>query len=69
MSLEIEDGEITDAIKMVKKECFKVEDMSPFEINQLAVQIVQASNVYDAADLISDSAKKIAEAIEYLNEA
>ena len=69
MSLEIEDGEITDALKMVKKECVGVKEMTPFEINQLAVQIVQASNVYDAAGLISDSAKKIAEAVEYLNEA
>ena len=34
----------------------------PFEINQLAVQIVTASNIYDSAALIS-------EAIEYLNEA
>ena len=69
MSIEIEDGEITDALKMVKKECLDVNGMTPFEVNQLAIQIVQASNVYDAADLISDSAKKIAEAIEYLNEA
>jgi len=68
MSIEIEAGEITDALKMVKKECVGVKEMTPFEINQLAVQIVQASNVYDAADLIAESSKKIAEAIEYLNE-
>ena len=69
MSLEIEYGEITDALKMVKNECLDIKGMTPFEINSLAIQIVQASNVYDAAHLISDSAKKIAEAIEYLNEA
>lgn len=69
MGMEIEDGEIADAIKMIKNECVDVDKMTPFEINQLAVQLVQASNTYDAADLISDSARKIAEAIEYLNEA
>lgn len=68
MGLEIEDGEIADAIKLVKKECVGVNEMTPFEINQLAVQIVRASNSYDAADLIADAGKKIAEAIEFLNE-
>ena len=61
MSMKIESGEIVDAIKLVKKECVGVKDMTPFEINQLAVQEVTASNIYDSAALIS-------EAIEYLNE-
>jgi len=68
MSLEVEDGEIADAITMVKKECVGVDEMTPFEINQLAIQVVRASNSYDAADLIAEAGKKIAEAIEYLNE-
>ena len=62
MSMKIESGEIADAIKLIKKECVGVKDMTPFEINQLAVQAVTASNIYDSAALIS-------EAIEYLNEA
>ena len=37
MSLEIEDGEIADAIKMVKKECVGVSDMTAFEINQESI--------------------------------
>lgn len=61
MSLKIEAGEIEDAVKLVKKECVGVDEMSAFEINQLAVQIVMASNVYDSAALISES-------IDYLNE-
>ncbi len=61
MSLKIEAGEIEDAIKLVKNECVGVDEMSSFEINQLAVQIVMASNVYDSAALISES-------IDYLNE-
>jgi hypothetical protein len=61
MSLKIEQGEIEDAIKLVKKECVGVDEMSPYEINRLAVEIVMASNVYDSAALISES-------IDYLNE-
>ena len=61
MSLKIEQGEIEDAIKLVKKECVGVDEMTAYEINKLAVQIVMASNVYDSAALISES-------IDYLNE-
>lgn len=61
MTMKIESGEISDAVKMVKKECVGVKEMTPYEINKLAMQVVLASNVYDSAALIS-------EAIEYLNE-
>ncbi len=61
MSLKIEQGEIADAIKLIKKECVGVKEMTPYEINKLAVSIVMASNVYDSAALISES-------IDYLNE-
>lgn len=61
MSMKIENGEISDAVELVKNECDGVKEMTPFEINQSAVQIVTPSNIYDSAALIS-------EAIEYLNE-
>ena len=61
MTMKIESGEISDAVKMVKKECVGVKEMTLYEINKLAMQVVLASNVYDSAALIS-------EAIEYLNE-
>ena len=61
MSLKIEQGEIEDALKLVKKECVGIDEMTPFEINKLAIQIVMASNLYDSAALISES-------IDYLNE-
>ena len=62
MSLNIDDSEIADAIKLIKKECVGVKEMTAYEINTLAVKIVTASNIYDSASLVS-------EAIEYLNEA
>lgn len=55
MSLKIEAGEITAALKLVKKECDGVKAMSPYEINKLAIQIVMASNMFDSAALISES--------------
>jgi signal transduction protein with GAF and PtsI domain len=55
MSLNIEAGEIAAAVKMVKKECERVKEMSAYEINKLALQIVVASNMYDSASLISES--------------
>lgn len=55
MSLKIEAGELTAAIKMVKKECDGVKEMTAYEINKLAVQIVVASNMFDSAALISES--------------
>lgn len=61
MSLKIEQGEIADALKLIKKECVGYKDMTAYEINKLAVSIVMASNVYDSAALISES-------IDYLNE-
>ncbi len=55
MSLKIEAGELTAAIKMVKKEGDGVKEMTAYEINKLAVQIVMASNMFDSAALISES--------------
>lgn len=55
MSLKIEAGEITAAVKLVKKECEGVKQMTSFEINKLAIQIVMASNMFDSAALISES--------------
>ena len=61
MSLKIEQGEIEDAINLVKSECVGIDEMSAYEINKLALSIVMASNVYDAGALVSES-------IDYLNE-
>ena len=61
MSMKIEEGEIADAIKLIKKECVGYDEMSPYEINSLAMQLVTASNIYDSAALISES-------IAYLNQ-
>lgn len=58
---ENRNGETADAVELVKNECDSVKEITPSEMNQLAVQIVTASNIYDSAALIS-------EAIEYLNE-
>lgn len=55
MSLKIESGEITAALKLVKKECEGVKDMTPYEINKLAIQLVVASNMYDSAAIVSES--------------
>jgi len=55
MSLNIQAGEISAAIKLVKKECHGVKEMTAYEINKLAIQIVMASNMYDSASLISES--------------
>jgi signal transduction protein with GAF and PtsI domain len=55
MSLKVEAGEITAALKMVKKECHGVKEMTAYEINKLAIQIVVASNMFDSAALISES--------------
>jgi len=55
MSLNIESGEIAEAVKMVKKECEGAKEMTAYEINKLALQIVVASNMYDSASLISES--------------
>lgn len=55
MSIQIEAGEITEALKLVRKECHNVDEMSAYEINKLALQLVSASNMFDSATLISDS--------------
>ena len=52
MSLNIEAGEIAEAVKMVKKECENAKEMTAYEINKLAMQIVVASNMYDSASLM-----------------
>ena len=49
MSLNIDGSEIADAIKLIKKECVGVKEMSAYEINTLALKIVTASNIYDSA--------------------
>jgi hypothetical protein len=55
MSIQIESGEITDAIKLIKKECHNFDDLSAYEVNKLAIELVTASNMFDSATLISDS--------------
>lgn len=55
MSLQIEDGEITEALKLIKKECHNFDELSAYEVNKLALELVTASNMFDSATLISDS--------------
>ena len=55
MSIQVEAGEITDAIKLIKKECHNFDELSAYEVNKLAIELVTASNMFDSATLISDS--------------
>jgi hypothetical protein len=55
MGIKIEEGEINDAIKMLKNECLDFDELTPYEVNSLAIKLVAASNIYDSASLISES--------------
>ena len=55
MSIQIEAGEITEALKLIKKECHNFDELSAYEVNKLALELVTASNMFDSATLISDS--------------
>ena len=55
MSIQIEAGEITEALKLIKKECHNFDELSAYEVNKLALEMVTASNMFDSATLISDS--------------
>ena len=55
MGINIEDGELSEAIKMLKNECVDFDELTPYEVNSLAVKLVAASNLYDAASMISES--------------
>lgn len=55
MAIGIEAGEITDAIKLIKKEGHNFDELSAYEVNKLAIELVAASNMFDSATLISDS--------------
>ena len=55
MTIEIETGDISDAIKLLKEECHDFDDLSAYEVNKLAIELVAASNIFDSATLISDS--------------
>lgn len=55
MTIQIEEGEITDAIELLKKECHEFDNLSAYEVNKLAIELVAASNIFDSATLISDS--------------
>ena len=68
MSLQIEKDELAEAIEMGKKQCVDVDEMSAYEINKLAIEIVTASNQYDSAWEIADKLRQISESIDYLNE-
>ena len=55
MTIEIETGDIAEAIKLLKEECYDFDDLSAYEVNKLAIELVAASNIFDSATLISDS--------------
>jgi len=55
MTIEIETGDISEAIKLLKEECHDFDDLSAYEVNKLAIELVAASNIFDSATLISDS--------------
>ena len=55
MSIQIEAGEITEALKLIKNECHDFDDLTAYEVNKLAIELVTASNMFDSATLISDS--------------
>ncbi len=55
MSIEIETGDISEAIELLKEECHEFENLSAYEVNKLAIELVAASNIFDSATLISDS--------------
>lgn len=55
MAIQIEAGEITEALKLIKKECHNFDELSAYEVNKLALELVTASNMFDSATLISDS--------------
>ena len=55
MSIQVESGEITDAIELIKEEAHNFDDLSAYEVNKLAIELVTASNMFDSATLISDS--------------
>ncbi len=55
MTIEIETGDISDAITLLKEECHEFENLTAYEVNKLAIELVAASNIFDSATLISDS--------------
>ncbi len=55
MSIEIETGDISEAIELLKEECHEFENLTAYEVNKLAIELVAASNIFDSASLISDS--------------
>lgn len=55
MGMNIEDGDLSAAIKILKNECVDFDELTPYEVNRLAVKLVAASNLYDSASLISQS--------------
>ena len=55
MTIEIETGDISEAIKLLKEECYDFDNLSAYEVNKLAIELVAASNIFDSATLISDS--------------
>ncbi len=55
MTIEIETGDISEAIELLKEECHEFENLTAYEVNKLAIELVAASNIFDSASLISDS--------------